>query len=250
MPHRRRFVERGRGELLEFERAQHRHRSARSVLVSLGLGSCVAPEEPEGARRSALGEPTNGFPTAAERLGIMAINRARSDPQTVKGAASASYPARPPVLYSYTLSRSSRFHAMNLTPDRRDVDALVALPAQHQRRDRELRRRSGVRLRERRCRRCAPRARPLRRSTPAAPIRSCASASSPRGRRPAPTARSPPPATPTRWRSSTDGWTRRRAPTATAGISPIKASRRTPWATGTRREPAASRRSTSPTRAT
>ena len=87
---------------------------SRAVIRS-ELVSCIAPEDPEVARRSALGEPTNGFPTAAERLGIMAINRARSDPQTVKGAASASYPARPPVLYSYTLSRSSRFHATSLT---------------------------------------------------------------------------------------------------------------------------------------
>jgi hypothetical protein len=93
-------------------------RNTRVVLLLLAgatcLTACVAPEEPEAARRSALGEPTNGFPTAAERLGIMAINRARSDPQTVKGAASAAYPARPPVLWSYTLSRSSRFHATNL----------------------------------------------------------------------------------------------------------------------------------------
>ncbi len=86
-----------------------------AVILLLGVASCVAPEEPDVARRSALGEPMNGFPTAAERLGIMAINRARSDPQTVKGANSASYPARPPVLYSYTLSRSARFHAMSLT---------------------------------------------------------------------------------------------------------------------------------------
>ncbi len=44
----------------------------------------------------------------------MAINRARSDPATVKGAQSAAYPARPPVMWSYDLSRSSRFHANSL----------------------------------------------------------------------------------------------------------------------------------------
>jgi MYXO-CTERM domain-containing protein len=44
----------------------------------------------------------------------MAINRARSDPQTVRGAQSATYAARPPVMWSYDLSRSSRFHATNL----------------------------------------------------------------------------------------------------------------------------------------
>jgi hypothetical protein len=86
-----------------------------AVILLAGLGSCTAAPEPQVARRSALGEPMNGFPTAAERPGIMAINRARSDPQTVKGASSATYAARPPVLYSYTLSRSARFHATSLS---------------------------------------------------------------------------------------------------------------------------------------
>jgi len=66
-------------------------------------------------RTSAVGEPTSdGFPSPAERLGLMAINRARSDPQTVKGSMSASYPARPPVIYSDPLTHSARFHAVNL----------------------------------------------------------------------------------------------------------------------------------------
>jgi MYXO-CTERM domain-containing protein len=86
-----------------------------AAALLLIVAGCVAPEEPDIAtRRSALGEPTNGFPTAAERLGIMAINRARSDPQTVHGAQSATYAARPPVMWSYDLSRSSRFHATHL----------------------------------------------------------------------------------------------------------------------------------------
>jgi len=46
---------------------------------------------------------------------IMAINRGRSDPSTVKGASSTLYPAVAPVAWSYDLSRSSRFHATNLT---------------------------------------------------------------------------------------------------------------------------------------
>ena len=57
---------------------------------------------------------SDGFPSPAERLGLMAINRARSDPQTVKGSMSASYPARPPVIYSDPLTHSARFHAVNL----------------------------------------------------------------------------------------------------------------------------------------
>ena len=63
------------------------------------LSGCIdaTPDSPPlSPRTSAVGEPTSdGFPSPAERLGLMAINRARSDPQTVKGAMSASYPARP-----------------------------------------------------------------------------------------------------------------------------------------------------------
>jgi hypothetical protein len=84
------------------------------TMCLVAIAGCIADEEPPTVSRSALGEPTNGFPSAAERLGIMAINRARSDPATVKGAQSAAYPARPPVMWSYDLSRSSRFHANNL----------------------------------------------------------------------------------------------------------------------------------------
>ncbi len=65
-------------------------------------------------RAGAVGEPSNGFPSALERLGLMAINRARSDPETVKGSGSMSYPARPPVIWSLQLNQSSRFHANNL----------------------------------------------------------------------------------------------------------------------------------------
>lgn len=87
---------------------------AAATLLAAVVG-CLAPEEaPPVARRSALGEPTNGFPSAAERLGIMAINRARSDPATVRGAQSAMYAARPPVMWSYEMSRSARFHATSL----------------------------------------------------------------------------------------------------------------------------------------
>lgn len=82
------------------------------------LGGCVdaSPDGPPLSRRaSAVGEPTSdGFPSPAERLGLMAVNRARSDPQTVKGSMSASYPARPPVIYSDPLTHSARFHAVNL----------------------------------------------------------------------------------------------------------------------------------------
>jgi MYXO-CTERM domain-containing protein len=86
-----------------------------AAILEVSFLGCVEGPPPDLAeRRAAVGEPMNGFPTAAERLGIMAINRARSDPQTVAGPMSMSYPARPPVLWSYELSRSARFHAVNL----------------------------------------------------------------------------------------------------------------------------------------
>ena len=86
-------------------------------VMGVMLAGCVdgGAEAPLSQRSSAVGEPTSdGFPSPAERLGLMAINRARSDPQTVKGAMSASYPARPPVIYSDPLTHSARFHAVNL----------------------------------------------------------------------------------------------------------------------------------------
>ena len=85
------------------------------VAVMLIAASCLGPvDQPLTQERGAVGEPSNGFPSAAERLGLMAINRARSDPETVKGANSKSYPARPPVIWSLALNQSSRFHATNL----------------------------------------------------------------------------------------------------------------------------------------
>jgi hypothetical protein len=89
---------------------------AGGVIALAGMvGACGAPTAPPIAvRQQGLGEPTSGFPTPDERLGIMALNRARSDPSTIKGPQSTNYPARPPVQWSYALSRSSRFHATNM----------------------------------------------------------------------------------------------------------------------------------------
>ena len=88
-----------------------------SGAASVALAGCIdgADATSLSQRASAVGEPSSdGFPSPAERLGLMAINRARSDPQTVKGAMSASYPARPPVTYSDPLTHSARFHATML----------------------------------------------------------------------------------------------------------------------------------------
>lgn len=88
----------------------------RRLLASLLLVTgCLAPgSEPVSERRAAVGEPANGFPSALERLGLMAINRARSDPETVAGPQSTSYPARPPVIWSSVLNQSARFHSISL----------------------------------------------------------------------------------------------------------------------------------------
>ena len=83
-------------------------------VVGCTLSTADAPPEDVARTMEAVGEPMNGFPTADERLMIMAINRGRSDPATVKGPMSTVYPARPPVAWSYDLSRSARFHATNL----------------------------------------------------------------------------------------------------------------------------------------
>jgi MYXO-CTERM domain-containing protein len=85
----------------------------RALWILLLASGCTAPES-VGELSQAVGEPMNGFPTPEERLGIMAINRARSDPATVKGPNSQIFPARPPVTWSYNFSRSSRFHAINM----------------------------------------------------------------------------------------------------------------------------------------
>jgi hypothetical protein len=85
------------------------------IAVVLVAAGCLGPvDQTVTQERGAIGEPSNGFPSAAERLGLMAINRARSDPETVAGPNSKSYPARPPVIWSLALNQSSRFHAVNL----------------------------------------------------------------------------------------------------------------------------------------
>jgi hypothetical protein len=85
-----------------------------TLLAVLAFGCMDAGDASLSERGGAVGEPSNGFPSALERLGLMAINRARSDPETVKGSMSTSYPARPPVIWSLQLNQSSRFHANNL----------------------------------------------------------------------------------------------------------------------------------------
>src|SRR6202012_784539 len=95
-----------------------RMRGLLASVVLVATAGCLSPGDPADTPvteiRSAIGEPQNGFPSAAERLGLMAINRARSDPETVKGPSSKSYPARPPVIWSLALNQSARFPPTNL----------------------------------------------------------------------------------------------------------------------------------------
>jgi hypothetical protein len=83
-------------------------------MLLLAVSGCGTPAASVQSITQAVGEPQNGYPTPDERLGIMAINRARSDPATVKGPSSTIFPAVAPIVWSYDLSRSSRFHATNL----------------------------------------------------------------------------------------------------------------------------------------
>ncbi|HEY3446038.1 MAG TPA: MYXO-CTERM sorting domain-containing protein [Myxococcales bacterium] len=93
------------------------------------------PNPPElGTSTSALnGVPTNGYPNYAERMMLVAINRARSDPNNTaletagQGCATqcpapnsgrsdcyTQFPAQPPLMFNYDGSRASRFHCQNL----------------------------------------------------------------------------------------------------------------------------------------
>ena len=82
-------------------------------VVSLLASACVDPSR-VASQTAALGELQNGFPNAWERAVFMAANRARSDPQQVKGPQSAMYTPKAPLVIDYNLERSSRFHATML----------------------------------------------------------------------------------------------------------------------------------------
>ena len=87
----------------------------RLCALAILLSACIGvPGDSVGDVVQALGEPMGTFPSPEERLGIMALNRARSDPSTIKGPQSKIYPPRPPVQWSYPLSQSARFMARNI----------------------------------------------------------------------------------------------------------------------------------------
>jgi hypothetical protein len=75
---------------------------------------CGCTTLPAGELRQAVGEIQDGFPNKWERALFMAANRARSDPSTLKGPASAIYPPRAPLVWAPELAHSARFHATTL----------------------------------------------------------------------------------------------------------------------------------------
>src|SRR5260370_31590618 len=75
--------------------------------------ACQASQTPA-STSAAVGEVVSGYPNPWERALLMASNRARADPSTVKGSMSAIYPAQPPLVFDFDLQRSSRFHATML----------------------------------------------------------------------------------------------------------------------------------------
>ena len=101
---------------------------ALAVLFAVGLVACAQATGADdgdrpgvGVERAALGEPQNGFPSWTERVDLVWVNRARSDPQADLAGCAASacgekacYSPKPPLVWSYTLSRSARFHSANL----------------------------------------------------------------------------------------------------------------------------------------
>lgn len=81
-----------------------------------GCGEDSAPS-PLAQHSSALvGVPQDGYPNYQERLMLVAINRARADPNVegeTKAACSTDYSARKPLMLSLVGSHCSRFHCAN-----------------------------------------------------------------------------------------------------------------------------------------
>jgi hypothetical protein len=74
------------------------------------------PDDGVGAWRAEVGEPSNGFPSWAERVIHLWTNRARSDPQTDLAACTgcperSCYTPQPALRWSYELNRAARFHS-------------------------------------------------------------------------------------------------------------------------------------------
>ena len=100
----------------------------RELPISLGGVVCAlvalqctptAPDRAVEVRRDAIGEPTDGFPTWAERVVFVWTNRARCDPAADLAdcgscAERACYSPVAPLTWDHNLARSARFHSDDL----------------------------------------------------------------------------------------------------------------------------------------
>jgi len=92
----------------------------------LGLVACDVPPEPAAVEHSTSalepnvpnGTVVDGYPSYQERLALVAINRARTDPNNpaagTGGSCSAQKAPTPPLTLSYAGSHATRFHSQNL----------------------------------------------------------------------------------------------------------------------------------------
>jgi uncharacterized protein (TIGR03382 family) len=78
-------------------------------MLWLAAGCMTGPQIGEAAQ--ALGEPNGDYPNYDERVVLYATNRARVDP-TKEGW--SSYPAQPPLQWSYDLNESARAHSVDM----------------------------------------------------------------------------------------------------------------------------------------
>jgi len=92
------------------------------VLGGCALDADGGPGEPElvgTARQRLLGVPEDGYPSYAELELLVALNRARSDPNNPAAGTAASECSefrdpQPPLLYDHDLGQAARFHCNHL----------------------------------------------------------------------------------------------------------------------------------------
>jgi hypothetical protein len=97
------------------------------LLLVVAVAACAPAPAGEsgdiGVARRAVGEPQNGFPSWAERVIHLWIDRGRADPQADLTAncnpgaipEQHCYTPQRPLVWSYELNRSARFHSANQT---------------------------------------------------------------------------------------------------------------------------------------
>ncbi|MBN2497035.1 MAG: hypothetical protein JXR96_20755 [Deltaproteobacteria bacterium] len=93
------------------------------ALLALTAGGCLAPAGEEWAQlvQAENGVPQDGFPNYQERLMLLAINRARSEPNSLAhgtsgscgGDGSTPFAPSTPLVYDLDGSRAARFHCIH-----------------------------------------------------------------------------------------------------------------------------------------